>query len=469
MTIKFGTEGWRAVMAEEFTAENVRAVTQAIAAHVLAQTGPSPTMVVGHDTRFLSDYFAKAACEVLAANGITALLTDRQVPTPAVSRYIVAHQLPMGIMITASHNPALYNGMKVKEAYGGSATGETVASIEQQIGKQPLKRAHYEDAAAAGHIKTVNLMPDYLKGLRDYIDLRAIKRWKAAVLVDSMHGAGGRIIEGLLKGGRCQVTTLHPEPDPLFGGQAPEPIASNLQEASKTVKKMRGDVCIANDGDADRIGIIGPDGTWLNPGQVMCVLLLHLVKSRHATGAVIKTVSNTMMINRLAADLGLELLETPVGFKYVTKRILQRDVLIGGEESGGIGLKGYLPERDGIANGLLLVEALATRRQSLTKLLGELQKKYGRWWYGRRDLHLRMEQVDGLFERLQAQAPSQMAGVAVAQVNTMDGVKLIGRDESWLLFRRSGTEPIVRVYAETPQKAALPKLLDFGVSLAKGV
>ncbi len=468
-TIKFGTEGWRAVMAEAFTVDNVRIVTQAIAEHLAASRRrvAGLTVAVGYDTRFLSDFFARAVCEVLAGNRIRSILSDGAVPTCAVSRYVVAKRLSAGIMVTASHNPAIYNGIKVKESYGGSAGSETVASIERRLGRFPVKRVAFDAALTAGTIRQAPLLPLFLQGIRSFIDLAAIRQTPLRVVVDSMHGAGGRLIEGLLKGGRCRVETLHANPDPLFGGHAPEPIATHLSELAARVTQTRADLGIANDGDADRLGIIGPGGVWLNPGQVMCVLLLHLVKARGASGAVVKTVSNTMMINRLSDALGLRLIEVPVGFKHVAKLMLTDDILIGGEESGGIGVKGYLPERDGIVNGLLLLEALAVRRQSLALILRDLERQFGRWWYGRRDLHLTMSQVDHLFRRLHRHTPTTMAGIPVATVNTLDGIKLIGRDESWLLFRRSGTEPIVRIYAETPQRRHLPRLLAFGVGLTR--
>ena len=468
MGIKFGTEGWRAVMAEEFTADNVRLVTQAIAEHVLeqARTAGPITVAVGHDTRFLSDYFARVVCEVLAGNRIRSVLTDRAIPTCAVSRYVLAKRLPAGIVVTASHNPAIYNGVKVKEAYGGSATPETVASIEQRLGRSPLKRVPFDEAIKAKTVNELNMVPCFLQGIRSFVDLPAIRQAPLRVIVDSMHGSAGRLIEGLLKGGRCRVETLHAEPDPLFGGQAPEPIASHLHELQAAVKRTRAEVGIANDGDADRLGIIAPGGVWLNPGQVMCVLLMHLVKTRKASGAVVKTISNTMMINRLAQALSLRLIEVPVGFKYITKLMLEDNILVGGEESGGIGIKGYLPERDGIVNGLLVLEAMASRKQTLSAIMRELERQFGQWFYGRKDLSLKMEQVEGLFTRLRNAPPDALAGVAVDKVSTLDGVKLIGRDESWLLFRRSGTEPIVRIYAETPQKARLSRLLELGVRLA---
>jgi len=471
MTIKFGTEGWRAVMAEEFTAENVRVVTQAIAEHLREAPRAAPanrpiTIAVGHDTRFLSPYFARVVCEVLAGNGIHSLLTDRAVPTCAVSRYVVDRRLPGGIMITASHNPPIYNGLKIKESFGGSATAGTVASVERRIGASAVKRMPLDEAVKAGAIvEAADFLQRFVAGIRSFIDVPAIRRAKLRVLVDSMHGAGGRLIEQLIGGGRCHVETLHPDPDPLFGGQAPEPIASHLTELIAAVKRTRADVGIANDGDADRLGIIGPKGQWLNPGQVMCVLLSHLIATRQATGAVVKTVSNTMMIDRMAEALGLRLVEVPVGFKRIAQLMQEEDILIGGEESGGIGLKGYLPERDGIVNGLLLLEAMAVRKQTLSAIMAQLERRFGRWFYGRRDLHLTLEQVERLFARLKTSAPEHLAGVPITSVNDLDGIKLIGRDDSWLLFRRSGTEPIVRIYAETPLKSRLPRLLDFGVGL----
>ena len=468
MKIAFGTEGWRAVMAEEFTMDNVRVVTQAIAEHFLDTARPAgspPTLSVGYDTRFLSDRFARTVCEVLAGNGLRAVLTDRAIPTCAVSRYIVAHRLAGGIMVTASHNPGHYNGLKVKEAFGGSATTETVASIEQRLGRHAPKRLAVEPAGPQGLVRMANLLPDFLKGIRAGVNLSAIRRSRLKILVDPMHGAAGSLVEQLLKGGRCKVETLHAQPDPLFGGQAPEPIGAHLGELARTLKRRRWDVGIATDGDADRLGVMASNGVFINPGQVLCILLEHLMATRRWTGAVVKTVSNTSMIDRLTHELGLPLLEVPVGFKHIAKLMLEQDVLIGGEESGGIGIRGYLPERDGIFMGLLLLEAMAMRGEGLLHILRRLERRLGRWYYARRDLTVSMEQVTSVFERLRTQPPTQMAGTPVTGVKTLDGVKLIGRDESWLLFRRSGTEPIVRVYAESPAAGRVRRLLDFGVQL----
>jgi alpha-D-glucose phosphate-specific phosphoglucomutase len=468
--IKFGTEGWRAIMAEEFTADNVRRVAQAVAEHILSVAGDGGVaMAVGYDTRFLSEHFAVAVAEVFAANGIRTALSDRKVPTCALSRYVVEHQQASGIMITASHNPPLYNGVKIKEAFGGSAVPETVASVEQRLPGIAVKRLAYDEALSKGLITRVNMEPDYLAGLRRSVTLATIKRARLKVAVDSMHGAGDSLIERLLKGGRCRVTTLHAAPDPWFGGHAPEPIAKHLTELSRHVRATKSHLGIANDGDADRIGLVGPDGAFINPGMILCVLLEHLMTSRKWTGTVVKTVSNTSMIDRMTSALGLELIETAVGFKHIAKRMLDGNVIIGGEESGGIGVRGYLPERDGVFIGLLVLEAMAEQGKTFVEILRDLQRRYGRWSYDRRDLTVPLDRITRFFETVSKNPPTSLAGVPVAKVNTVDGIKLIDRDQSWLLFRRSGTEPIVRVYAESLSTKRIKALLDEGERLIQSV
>jgi phosphomannomutase len=330
-----------------------------------------------------------------------------------------------------------------------------------------VKTAAQDSAASRGLIRQANLLPDFLKGIRASVDLAAIRRRRLRVVVDSMHGAGGTLTAQLLAGGRCRVETLHAAPDPMFGGHAPEPIPVHLAELAAQVKRRRWDLGLATDGDADRIGVIAPNGQFVTPGQVLCILLEHLIASRHWRGTVVKSISNTSMIDRLARELGLPLREVPVGFKHVAKLMQEDDVLIGGEESGGIGVRGYLPERDGVFMGLLLLEALAVRRRGLLDLLRGLERRFGRWFYARKDLTVSQERVAAFFDRLTANPPGRVAGVPVSEVKTLDGVKLIGRDESWLLFRRSGTEPIVRVYAESPSAGRVSRLLAFGAHLVK--
>lgn len=468
MTITFGTEGWRAVMAEAFTVENVRRVTQAIAEHFRehAPSSRAPVkMAVGYDTRFLSERFARDVSVVLAANGIHVVRSTQPIPTPALSRYIVAHRLQGGVMVTASHNPAAYNGLKVKEAFGGSATTETVGSIERRIARATPPRAATDESRDADGVTAASMIPDFLRGLQSYVDLRAIRRSRFRVLIDPMHGAGNGLTERLLTGGRLHVETIHGDPDPWFGGHAPEPIARHLGELKRQLVRRRWDLGLATDGDADRIGALASNGLFLNPGQILCLLLEHLRASRGWTGAVVKTVSNTSMIDRLAGQLGVRLIEVPVGFKHIAKLMLEDDVLIGGEESGGIGVRDYLPERDGILNGLLLLEAMVVRGTGALALLHQLERRFGTWRYARQDLRVSPERLTRAFRRLRTNPPTRVAGVGIINVNTLDGVKLIGRDDSWLLFRRSGTEPVVRVYAESLSTAKLARLLDAGVRL----
>jgi alpha-D-glucose phosphate-specific phosphoglucomutase len=475
MNIVFGTEGWRALMAEEFTFENLRRVVQAVADHYLEtaaghayrQAGRAAplTIAVGYDTRFLSDRFARAVCEVLAANGIRSVLSDRAIPTCAVSRYVVARHCQAGLVITASHNPAIYNGIKVKEAFGGSADTQTVASIERRIDGHPLKRLPFEQAVEQRLIRTAEFLPLFLKGIRDCVDLKTIRHSRLRAVVDAMHGTAGLLIEQLLAGGRCRIDTIHADADPRFGGHAPEPIALHLQELARTVRRRRAQVGLANDGDADRLGVLASSGAFINPGQVLCILLEHLISSRKWQGTVVKTVSNTSMINRMAQELGLKVVEVPVGFKHIAKLMLEGEVLIGGEESGGIGIRGYLPERDGILMALLVMEAMAAQGRGVLEILKRLERRYGHWSYTRRDLAVPHERVNRVFERLTTNPPSRIAGVPVRERNTLDGVKLIDRKDNWLLFRRSGTEPIVRVYAESLATAHANRLLEFGVQL----
>ena len=467
-TIQFGTEGWRAVMAEAFTADNVRVVAQAIAEHYRAQTrGGQPALVIGYDTRFLSDHFARAAAEVLAGNGVRVILSDRRVPTCAVSRYVKDRGLPGGVMITASHNPPEYNGIKVKARYGGSATSETVAALERRLGRTRPRVLPLAAARARGLVVERNLMPTYLAGIRRFVDLDIIRRQPFRVVADAMHGAAGTLIEALLHGGRCRVETLRGTRDPLFGGHAPEPVARNLQALITRVVRTRAHAGIANDGDADRVAVIAPDGRRLHSGILLCVLLQYLVEGRRQAGAVATTISNTVMVKRMAQDLGLRVFEEPVGFKYLVKRMLEADVLIAGEETGGIGLRGYLPERDGVLNGLLTLEAMAVQRRTLAQLVGELERRYGRWHSDLQNLHLDPARVQRLFAKLPRWRPARLAGSPVRAFSTLDGVKVITEDDSWLLFRRSGTEPIVRVYAESLRRDRLAALLRLGTRLAQ--
>lgn len=465
--IRFGTSGWRAIIAEEFTFANVRLVAQAIADYARgAGAGDPVTLGVGFDGRFLSKEFAQTVAEVLSGNGLRVCLADRLVPTPAVSAAVKAHRWLAGVMVTASHNPAAFNGIKVKEAFGGSAEPETVAAIEAQIGRHPVRKRPLAEALAARQVRVIDFLPAQVQAIRRYIDVAAIKRRSFKVVVDSMHGAGGTLIAQLLSGGRCRVTTLHPDPRPDFGGLTPEPIARHLEPLMREVRRTRSHVGIANDGDADRIGVVSPEGAFISPGKLLCILLKYFVTERGYRGGVVTTISNTFLINRLAAKWRLPIHETPVGFKHVAKLMREQPIIIGGEESGGIGVQGYLPERDGIMNGLLLLEVMAKRGRSFRQLLDELDREFGLFASAREDIACPSDVKARLFARLKQSPPSELHGRPMREVKTYDGVKLIGCDDSWLLFRASGTEPIVRIYAEASTQRRAQALVAWGKRLA---
>ena len=467
--ITFGTEGWRAVISDEFTFANVRRVAQAIAAYYTqyAQTKQRlPRLAVGYDTRFLSDAYAQTVAEVCAANGLTVTLATRPIPTCAVSRAIVDGQLLFGLMITASHNPPQFNGIKIKDATGGSVEQDVTGAVEGLIDAQPVRQMPLAEAERAKQITRADLLPGYLRGIASYVDLKAIKRVPMRALVDSMHGVGGALIAQLLRGGRTQVTTLRGTPDALFGGSAPEPIPKYLTELLRQMKGRRYALGIANDGDADRIGAATPRGEFLSPGMILTLLLLFFIKERGWTGEVVKSLSNTSLITRVAAKHNLTLHETPVGFKHIAALIRTRDILIGGEESGGIGVKGYLPERDGVLLGLLLLEMLAKRRRPILQLIDALEREFGKLYYQRQDIHYPEVAKPKLFGWLKARTPTALDGQPVVDVKTYDGVKLIARDGSWLLYRLSGTEPILRIYAEGTTRARARTLLAQGEAWA---
>ena len=483
MTITFGTDGWRAVISDEFTFANVRLVAQAIAEKTLDDWAASsrtngsaerPSFVVGFDTRFLSDRYALAVAEVLAANGIFTWLTQADAPTPVTSFSIVDKHADGGVMITASHNPPRYNGIKLKAAFGGSASPAVCKDVERRIaanvaaGHTPLVM-DAEEAFAAGLIARFNPLIAYENHIRQLIDFDAIRRANLRVVVDAMYGAGRIYLRRLLEDAGCQVTELRGEMNPGFNGIHPEPIARHLQPL---IEEMRGGayhVGLATDGDADRIGAVDPSGRFVDPHCIMALVVEYLVQQRGKRGSVVKTVSTTQMLNRLAARYGLPIHETPVGFNHICDYMQSEEVLLGGEESGGISVTGHIPEGDGILMGLLLAEMVAVRGESLLAQLDRLMDApdVGHFSYARRDQPVRSFRKSDLVQRLVANAPDFMAGTALGSISDMDGVKFIFVDNSWLLIRPSGTEPVLRIYAESHTDSAVEMLLDEGVRLAQ--
>jgi phosphomannomutase len=452
--IKFGTDGWRGVIADDFTFENVRRVAQATADYWNAQPLPKRA-IVGYDNRFFSEVYAKLVCEVLAGNGIEALYPPEAVPTPAVTYAVRDRQLCGAVMITASHNPPQFNGYKLKAEFAGPATPEICAAIEARVDASPVK--------AGSAVENFDPRPAHVAVLKKKVDLKAIRRAKLRIAIDSMHGCGGRVLENLVGG-----TTIRAERNPLFGGVNPEPIGKNLGALSGAVKKLRAHVGLATDGDADRLGIVDEKGRYVSIQLVFAMLLLHLLHNRQERGGVVvKSGNSTVLIDRICAAYGLTCVEVPVGFKWICQQMREQDVLIGGEESGGIGFRGHIPERDGMLANLMLLELLATTGKSVTKLAGELQKEFGASAYDRIDMHFPLEKRQQLMEHLAKSPPAKLLGSPLKEVKTYDGVKYIAKDDSWLMFRTSGTEPIIRIYSEASNAATVKKLLGLGRAVAE--
>ncbi|MDD5129404.1 MAG: phosphoglucomutase/phosphomannomutase family protein [Candidatus Omnitrophica bacterium] len=446
--IKFGTDGWRAIIADTYTLENVRVLAQAVADYL----GSGKKVAVGYDTRFMSAKFAEASAIVLKNNGIEVILSDRPTPTPALSFVVKSRKLDLGIMITASHNPAEYNGFKIKNAAGGGASQEITREVEGLLGKSPVK-----DAALSEPIKTVDIIKDYIKFIRNYIDLKKIKNKRFKVLVDSMYGSGDSFIAQVLKGTSIKLEFMRNTINPSFDGGRPEPVEENLEELKARVKKEKFDLGIALDGDADRIAAVAPGGVFIHPQKILGLLALHLNQDRHWSGGLVKTICGTTMMDNIAKFLGIKLYETPVGFKYISNLMETEDIVAGGEEAGGMGVKGYIPERDGTMAGLLLIEMMVYRNKNMLKILNEAEKDFGKYYYVRQDLHL-AKRVEPKKESL----PSELLGRKVVEIKDYDGIKLICEDESWLMFRGSGTEPIMRTYAEAKSLTQAKKLLALG-------
>ncbi len=479
MAITFGTDGWRAVISDEFTFANVRLVAQAIAEVLLenaaangaALSNQPPRAVVGFDTRFLSDRYARAVAEVLAANGVCVSLAKGDAPTPVVSFAIPTLGAVGGVMITASHNPPRYNGIKLKSAYGGSATVADTKRVEAKLadalaaGREP-RRLDLDQAMTAGMIDRFDPFPGYAAHLERLIDFDTIRRAHLKVAVDAMYGAGRTYLKKLLEAAGCDVTEIRGEMNPGFNGIHPEPIAKHLARLMEMTPEEGFDLGLATDGDADRIGAVDPTGRFVDPHRIMTLALKYLVEVRGLRGDVVKTVSTTQMLNRLAAKYGLGLHETPVGFNYIGDLMLANNVLIGGEESGGISIKGHIPEGDGVLMGLLIAELVAYYGESPEALMAEIMAEIGHFDYARNDFKVKPFDKKALVAKLVDMAPQEMGGVAVASVNTRDGVKYLLADDSWLLIRPSGTEPVLRVYAEAHTPEAVQALLAEGRTLA---
>jgi len=464
-TIKFGTDGWRAVIAREYTFANVERVAQAYADYLgKGSTADRQLVIVGYDRRFLSELFAQRAAEVLAGNNLDVALFNEPAPTPLISWAVKELNAAGGVVITASHNPPEFNGFKIKAPWGGSAAPETTSQVEQLVDANSPKRSEVAPDTS-GRIEVAE--GSYRGQIESYVNLDVLREKQATVIVDPMHGSGGTWLESFLSGGQLEVETIRSHRDPLFGGVNPEPIDSNLGVLKERVVATGALVGLATDGDADRVGAVNELGETMSMHDVVPLILLHLVRNRKMTGGVVRTFSQSVLLKRIAAAHDLKLYETAIGFKYIADLMLKDDILIGAEESGGIGVKGHIPERDGILNSLLFLEAIVTAGQTPSEMLKALHREFGEFYFRRRDLRVEPKAGQELVEDLSKAPPSQLGGHEVVGVETTDGTKLLFSDESWLLFRQSGTEPMLRVYSEATSIEKANAFLSAGEALTR--
>ncbi|HEV8534786.1 MAG TPA: phosphoglucomutase/phosphomannomutase family protein [Candidatus Limnocylindria bacterium] len=480
MTIVFGTDGWRARIAEEYTFDAVRICAQSVAEWVARNGGADRGVVVGYDRRFASEHFAAAAAEVVAAHDVNVHLSSAAAPTQSFSWATMRRKAKAGIVITASHNPWTDNGFKVKAETGAAAGPEMLKELEAVIRPleghpEKVRRMKLDDARKKGRVQEFDPAPDYLAHVAELFDLDAFRAAGSTVLCEVLYGSAGGYFTRLLGGGRTKVIELHSERNPYFGGVNPEPIPPNINEFLRRIPELRADVGLAVDGDADRAGLADEQGRFVTTLTLYALLMWYLCEIRGLRKPVVKTVNMTSMVDRLGERYGVKVYEVPVGFKYIGPKMQETGAMMGGEESGGFGFAMHLPERDGIVADLFFLDFMLKTKKQPSELIAELMKMAGPSYYLRRDLHLDAETYARAKERIMAKlreaAPEQLAGHAVArivQLETNDGTKFFLDDGSWLLIRLSGTEALVRVYAETKDERELAPLLDAGEQMVRG-
>jgi alpha-D-glucose phosphate-specific phosphoglucomutase len=472
--IKFGTDGWRGIIAEDFTFDNVRICAQAVAEYLKQSGFDKQSLIIGYDTRFASEDFAAAAAEVIAGNDIRVHLCLKPAPTPVVSFTVPATKSAGAIVITASHNPGSWNGFKYKSQDGASAPSEITSQIERNIASLTLegkgqgrdvRRCSLDRALKKGAIDYLDPAPAYFQHLGHFVDIERLLNQKLNIIVDSMYGAGIGYFKTALQNGNSKITEINAERNPSFPQIQPEPIAKNLTKLSRLVVKKKTDVGLATDGDADRIGILDEKGNFLTQHQVFALLGLYLLEVRGERGAMVRTLTSTMMISRLGQLFNVPVYETPVGFKYVAPLMMEKNAIIGGEESGGYGFRGHVPERDAILAGLYFLDFMVQTGRTPSQLLDYLYSKVGPHYYDRRDLHISAAKRKTIFHQLSSNSPDAIAGTKVTRVDTTDGFRFFLGDDSWLLIRFSGTEPLVRIYSEAESLERVEVLLDEGKKL----
>ena len=474
--IKFGTDGWRGVIADDFTFANVRTAAEAIAAYVHANEDPSKGLCIAYDTRFGSKAFARTCAEVVAATGIPVLLANGITPTPALSFGVRERGAAGGIVITSSHNPPQWNGVKYKAWYGGSGKPSIMAAIESYLGRPVARPA--QPAPAETRIEEVDFLPSYLKAIEGFADLELIAKSGMKFGIDSMYGAGGTILSSIFTRLGVAHVQIRGNVDPLFPGINPEPIEPHIRALAEAVVANGCHAGLCTDGDADRIGATDEHGNFVDPHKIYSVLLSWVLRRKGWPGAVTRAFNTTKMLDRICAKHGRELIEHGIGFKFVCDYMLEREIVMGGEESGGIGFQRHLPERDGLLNALLLANVMAEEGKTLGQLVADLQAEYGEHQYGRIDLHIPDDVKNAAIARAKALKAGDpvFAGMPVLRQDTMDGVKFYldnpeakrkpNAAETWLLLRASGTEPLLRIYTESCSKEAVARLLESAENFA---
>ncbi len=457
MIIKFGTSGWRAIIADDFTFSNVRLVTESICSYLKeANAANGQTIIIGHDSRFMGETFCEVAAEIAKNKGFRVLLCDHPTPTPTISHAILANNACGGINFTASHNPPEYQGIKFSTSDGSPALPEITKRVEEII----VHRPNLEDVSG-GKIESFNPRQAYLDDLKTKISFDVIAEANGKYAYDALYGTGRGYLDKVLRDLGLEVETLHDWRDVTFGGKSPEPSEKQVGELIEAVKSKNLTLGLATDGDGDRFGVIDGNGNFISPNHLIAILLDYLAESRGWTKGVARSVATSHFIDRVAKSRGLKVYETPVGFKFIGELINKDEIILGGEESAGLSIRGHFPEKDGILACLLAAEAVAARGKSLTEQLSELESKVGKLESGRIGVKLTQEVAAKLKEKL-AQEPSEIGGKKIVKINRMDGVKFIFADESWMLMRPSGTEPMVRIYAESESITDLEELLNEG-------
>jgi len=467
--IKFGTDGWRAVIAEDFTFDNVRACAQGVTDYLKNSGKGKGGVVIGYDTRYASEDFATACAEVLAGNGIKAVLLSKVAPTPVTSYMVTTLKADGGIMITASHNPGNYNGFKYKVESGSSAPTEVITAVEKYtndaLENGNVKRLEIKEAIRKKLVTFNDPFQAYSRHLGKLIDIEELKKHRLKIVVDSMFGAGIGFFKQLLDGGQIQIHEINTVRNPLFPGIQPEPIGKNLGKLARHVIRDNAVAGFATDGDADRIGLVDENGRYRNTQEVFCLLAMYLLEVRKERGAIVKTLTSTDMLYRIGELYNVPVFETQVGFKYVAPIMLSEDALLGGEESGGYGFRGHIPERDGILAGLFLIDYIIRTGKTPTQLLQDIYKKVGPHYYERTDAHLNEAAKKLILNKLSSGNIETILQQKVVKLDTRDGFRYKLEDGSWLLMRFSGTEPLVRIYAESNTIEEVQKLLQYGQEL----